>query len=54
MLRGAPTAAWIGTLTYVLTALSNNALSSKNPEIAILLVLLVAYGGRTRPRPDAA
>lgn len=54
MLRGAPGAAWIGTITYVLTALSNNALSSKNPEIAILLVLLAAYGGRTRLRSDAA
>jgi hypothetical protein len=54
MLRGAPGAAWIGTLTYVLTALSNNALSSKNPEIAILLVLLVAYGGQRKLQSDAA
>jgi len=53
MLRGAPTAAWIGAFTYVLTALSNNALSSKNPEIAILLVLLVAYSGRARVQPNA-
>lgn len=54
MLRNAPRAAWIGTITYLLTALSNNALSSKNPEIVIVLVLLLAYGGRQASRPDEA
>jgi hypothetical protein len=43
LLRGAPLPAWIGTMTFLLAALSNNALSSKSPEITILVVLLLAY-----------
>ncbi|CCV14293.1 VpsF family polysaccharide biosynthesis protein [Mesorhizobium sp. STM 4661] len=43
LLRGAPLPAWIGTITFLLAALSNNALSSKTPEMAIIVVLLLAY-----------
>ncbi|MCF6113442.1 VpsF family polysaccharide biosynthesis protein [Mesorhizobium muleiense] len=43
LLRGAPLPAWIGTMTFLLAALSNNALSSKSPEITIIVVLLLAY-----------
>ncbi|TIR28624.1 MAG: hypothetical protein E5X64_17740, partial [Mesorhizobium sp.] len=43
LLRAAPLPAWIGTMTFLLAALSNNALSSKSPEIAIIVVLLLAY-----------
>ncbi|MER8578286.1 VpsF family polysaccharide biosynthesis protein [Mesorhizobium sp. M1423] len=48
LLRGAPLPAWIGIITFLLAALSNNALSSKSPEIAIIVVLLLAY----RKQPD--
>jgi len=57
LLRHAPIAAWIGTITFLLAAMTNNTLSSKTPEIAMLVVLLLAYGGQpalsttsTRPR----
>ncbi|MCV3231991.1 VpsF family polysaccharide biosynthesis protein [Mesorhizobium sp. YC-39] len=43
LLRGAPLPAWIGTITFLLAALSNNALSSKTPEMTIIVVLLLAY-----------
>lgn len=43
LLRGAPMPAWIGTMTFLLASLSNNALSSKTPEITIIVVLLLAY-----------
>lgn len=43
LLRAAPLPAWIATITYLLAALSNNALSSKTPEVAIIVVLLLAY-----------
>lgn len=43
LLRGAPLPAWVGTITYLLAALSNNALSSKTPEITMIVVLLLAY-----------
>jgi hypothetical protein len=44
LLRHAPMAAWIGTITFLLAAVTNNTLSSKTPEIAMLFVLLLAYG----------
>ncbi|TIM53356.1 MAG: hypothetical protein E5Y46_27835, partial [Mesorhizobium sp.] len=53
LLRAAPLPAWIGTMTFLLAALSNNALSSKSPEIAIIVVLLLAYRNapyRNRPK----
>ncbi|WP_287112575.1 VpsF family polysaccharide biosynthesis protein [Mesorhizobium sp.] len=53
LLRAAPLPAWIGTMTFLLAALSNNALSSKSPEIAIIVVLLLAYKNapyRNRPK----
>jgi hypothetical protein len=43
LLRGASLQAWIATITFLLAALSNNALSSKTPEIAMIVVLLLAY-----------
>lgn len=42
LLRGAPLAAWIGTATFVLAALSNNTLSAKQPMMTIIFVLLLA------------
>lgn len=42
LLRGAPLAAWIGTATFVLAALSNNTLSAKQPVMTIIFVLLLA------------
>lgn len=54
LLRGAPLPAWIGTITYLLAALSNNALSSKTPEIAIIVVLLLAYRTSSEARPSVA
>jgi hypothetical protein len=44
LLKHAPLPAWIGTITFMLAALSNNTLSSKTPEIAMLVMLLIAYG----------
>ncbi|WP_246811363.1 VpsF family polysaccharide biosynthesis protein [Mesorhizobium sp. AA22] len=57
LLRGAPLPAWIGTMTFLLAALSNNALSSKSPEIAIIVVLLLAYRNapyRNRPKSTSS
>jgi hypothetical protein len=51
LLRGTPLQAWIATITFLLAALSNNALSSKTPEIAMIVVLLLAYRP-TRPTPQ--
>jgi hypothetical protein len=42
LLRGAPLAAWIGTATFLLAALSNNTLSGKQPIMTIVFVLLLA------------
>ena len=44
LVKGAPLAAWIGTISFLLASLSNNTMSSKTPVVAILVVLLVAYG----------
>lgn len=44
--------AWIGTLVFLAAALSNNTLSSKTPVVATFLVLIVAYTGVRRDRPD--
>jgi hypothetical protein len=43
LVKGAPLAAWVGTAAFLLTALSNNTLSSKTPVVVIIVVLLVAY-----------
>lgn len=43
LLRGAPVAATIGTITFLLAALSNNTLSTKTPVFCILVVLLMGY-----------
>lgn len=43
LLRGAPLAAWIGTATFLLAALSNNTLSGKQPIMTIVFVLLLAF-----------
>ncbi len=42
LLRRAPLAAWIGTATFLLAALSNNTLSAKQPMMTIVVVLLLA------------
>jgi hypothetical protein len=49
LLGGAPLPAWIATITFLLAALSNNALSSKTPEMVLITVLLLAYKGPARP-----
>lgn len=52
LLRQATVPAWIGTIVFVLAALSNNTLSSKTAVIAIIFVLIVAYApAGTRPGP---
>ena len=43
LLRNAPRPAWIGASIFLLTALSNNALSSKAPDILIVTVLVLAF-----------
>lgn len=51
LLRDAPLAAWIGTATFLLVALSNNTLSGKQPIMTIVFVLLLAFGlSRQNPR----
>ena len=52
MLRGSPRTAWIATAIFFLTALSNNTLSSKTPVVAIVLVLIVAFGTSNLPAED--
>jgi hypothetical protein len=53
LLRGAPLAAWIGTATFLLAALSNNTLSGKQPIMTIVFVLLLAFGmPRQNRQPD--
>ena len=52
LLRGAPLAAWIGTATFLLAALSNNTLSGKQPIMTIVFVLLLALAlPRQSPEP---
>jgi hypothetical protein len=48
LLRGAPLAARLGTLVFLLAALSNNTLSAKQPVITIIFVLLLAFGAQAR------
>ncbi len=50
LLRGAAFPAKLGAMIFLLAALSNNALSSKTPVVAITLVLILAYA---RPGPAA-
>lgn len=52
LLRGAPLAAWIGTTTFLLAALSNNTLSGKQPIMTIVFVLLLALGLPRQSRPS--
>jgi hypothetical protein len=57
LLRAAPLPAWIGTMTFLLAALSNNALSSKAPDITTIVVLLLAYRNvpyRNRPKSTSS
>jgi hypothetical protein len=49
LLVGTARPALIATITYLLISLSNNALSTKTPELLILTVLLLAF---VRPTPD--
>lgn len=49
LLRGAPLPAWIATVTFLAAALSNNALSSKTPEMIMITVLLLAYKAKVPP-----
>jgi len=49
LLAGAPLQAKLATIAFLLASLSNNALSSKAPEMAMIVVLLLAYGGSSRP-----
>ncbi len=52
MLRGSSRTAWIATAIFFLTALSNNTLSSKTPVVAIVLVLIIAFGASNLPAED--
>nr|WP_180883033.1 VpsF family polysaccharide biosynthesis protein [Mesorhizobium loti] len=54
LLRGAAMPAWIGTMTYLLASLSNNALTSKTPDITMLVVLLLAYRNPLAGAPSTA
>ena len=49
LLRDAPVPAWTAVISFLLVSLSNNALSSKTPELLIVTVLLLAF---TAPNPD--
>lgn len=51
MLRHAPLPAWIGTITFLLAALSNNTLSAKTPVVMIIVVLILAYGASPAAKP---
>ena len=48
LLRHAPLQAWIATITFLLAALSNNALSSKTPEMTMIVVLLIAFSSQAK------
>lgn len=50
MLRHAELAAWIGVTGTLLAALSNNTLSTKNPVVMMMMVLVLAYNSN-RPKP---
>lgn len=50
LLRDAPLAARLGTVIFLLAALSNNTLSAKQPVITIVVVLLLAFRTQARPR----
>ncbi|WP_417308304.1 VpsF family polysaccharide biosynthesis protein [Devosia sp.] len=50
LLRNAPVAGKLATLTFMLAVLSNNALSSKTAMFCIVVVLLIAYQ-RSPPAP---
>lgn len=50
LLRGAPLASWIATWTFLLAALSNNTLSSKEPVVTTVFVLLLALSPRQSER----
>lgn len=56
LLRGSQRPALIATITFFLSALSNNALSTKTPTIAIMVVLLIAYAATpwASERPNGA
>lgn len=43
LLRGVELPARIGTMTFLIASLSNNALSSKAPSITMIVMLLLAY-----------
>lgn len=43
LLRGAPLAAWLGTIAFLLAHLSNNTLSTKTPVMASMIVLLLVF-----------
>lgn len=51
--RGTPLAAKVATGLFLLVSLSNNALSSKTPEITIIVVLLLASRVPSNIRPSA-
>ncbi|MCO5090688.1 VpsF family polysaccharide biosynthesis protein [Bosea sp. (in: a-proteobacteria)] len=53
LLRQAPLAAWIATAISLAAALSNNALSSKSPDVLLLVILLLAYRNPAPPAGQA-
>ncbi len=48
LLRFAGRPAWIAWTVFMLAALSNNALSTKSPDVAIAFVLILAFSHRQR------
>jgi SNF family Na+-dependent transporter len=51
VLRFASASTRIALLTFFVAALSNNALSTKTPAVAIVLVLVLAFSNRAPVKP---
>jgi len=43
LLRHAPRAAWIGTIAFLLAALSNNTVTTRTPVLVLFVVLILAF-----------
>lgn len=52
LLYGAPIAALIDTVAFLLASLSNNTLSAKTPVMMMLVMLILAYGPVVAMRPS--
>lgn len=54
LLKGLPSAAWIGTVTIIIIGLSNNTFSTKNLVVPMLVVLLVTLGSQRPNKSEKA